>query len=84
MSGIKLLLLLSVGLEYLLIVFDSASAGGRQAGKCYNFGMNNMYVFVQHIRLYTVQYGTAFPLQAWTGLESSRRLVLPDFKALAT
>jgi hypothetical protein len=26
--------------------------------------------------------GTAIPLQAWTGLEGSRRLILPDFKTI--
>jgi len=28
--------------------------------------------------------GTAIPLQAWTGPESSRRLRLPDFKRVGT
>ena len=28
--------------------------------------------------------GTAIPLQAWTGPESSRRLRLPDFKTVGT
>jgi len=27
---------------------------------------------------------TAFPLQAWTGAEGSRRLRLPDFKTIGT
>jgi len=27
---------------------------------------------------------TAIPLQAWTGLEGSRRLRLPDFKTVGT
>ena len=51
MSGLKLLLLLSAGVEYLLIVFDSASAGGRQAGICSNFGMNNACVCITHTSL---------------------------------
>jgi len=28
--------------------------------------------------------GKAIPLQAWTGLEVSRRLGFPDFKAIGT
>jgi len=28
--------------------------------------------------------GKAIPLQAWTGLEGSRRLRLPDFKTVGT
>jgi len=28
--------------------------------------------------------GKAIPLQAWTGLEGSRRLKLPDFKTIGT
>jgi len=28
--------------------------------------------------------GKAIPLQAWTGLEGSRRLRLPDFKTIGT
>jgi hypothetical protein len=28
--------------------------------------------------------GKAIPLQAWIGLESSRRLRLPDFKTIST
>jgi hypothetical protein len=28
--------------------------------------------------------GAATPLQAWTGLEGSRRLRLPDFKTIGT
>jgi hypothetical protein len=28
--------------------------------------------------------GKGIPLQAWTGLESSRRLRLPDFKTIGT
>jgi len=28
--------------------------------------------------------GTEIPLQAWTGLEASRRLRLPDFKTIGT
>jgi len=28
--------------------------------------------------------GKAIPLQAWTGLEDSRRLRLPDFKRIGT
>jgi len=28
--------------------------------------------------------GEASPLQAWTGLEGSRRLRLPDFKTIGT
>ena len=28
--------------------------------------------------------GKAVPLQAWTGLEGSRRLRLPDFKTIGT
>jgi len=28
--------------------------------------------------------GKAIPLQAWTGLEGSRRLKLPDFKTVGT
>jgi hypothetical protein len=29
-------------------------------------------------------FGKAFPLQAWTGPEGSRRLRLPDFKTVGT
>jgi len=28
--------------------------------------------------------GKAIPLQAWTGLEGSRRMRLPDFKTIGT
>jgi len=31
-----------------------------------------------------LQKGKAFPLQAWTGREGSRRLRLPDFKTVGT
>jgi hypothetical protein len=31
-----------------------------------------------------VKKGTAIPLQAWTGLESSRRIRLPDFMTIGT
>jgi len=31
-----------------------------------------------------VRQGKAIPLQAWTGLEGSRRLRLPDFKTIGT
>jgi len=31
-----------------------------------------------------VKQGKAIPLQAWTGLEGSRRLRLPDFKTVGT
>jgi len=32
----------------------------------------------------TCKKGKAIPLQAWRGLEDSRRLRLPDFKTVAT
>jgi len=33
---------------------------------------------------YTYKKGKAIPLQAWTGPEGSRRLMLPDFKTIGT
>jgi len=41
--------------------------------------------FVQEAVLpYMFVKGKAMPLQAWTGPEGSRRLMLPDFKTIGT
>jgi hypothetical protein len=39
---------------------------------------------IQNRPLKVKEKGKAIPLQAWTGLEGSRRLRLPDFKTIGT
>ena len=41
-------------------------------------------VSLGRIFAHTMRKGKAVPLQAWTGLEGSRRLRLPDFKTIGT
>jgi len=36
------------------------------------------------VKLVYVDKGKAIPLQAWTGLEGSRKLRFPDFKTIGT
>jgi hypothetical protein len=36
------------------------------------------------MHLLFIEKGKAFPLQAWTGPEGSRKLRLPDFKTIGT
>jgi len=42
------------------------------------------FLHVSRIRVNTYKKGNAIPLQPWTGPVGSRRLRLPDFKAIGT
>jgi len=49
-----------------------------------NFSVDSVLYVMQCVFIMSVSKGKAVPLQAWSGVEGSRKLRFPDFMTMAT